>query len=570
MKLAKLARKYQTIVLGGLVFLMAISLVFWGPMLPSDTEHARGAGEFFNRMGQKIKVSFKEFELAKRKRFIWERWIRLIDCIQRFRNIEYLRFYPEPKEEEIHKRTWEDIVLLKDSEFFDIHVDDAKVVEHITRASWLGLSPADIPYFVSAPENLYKESLKDHIRIEELLGLFAESEFCNIDDAYKEYILQHKRALVRYCFFDPQDIKEFNKPIPPAEISSFINANKSQFEIPEKIRVDYLMVESSNFKKDVQEPKEEELKNFYDENRDVLYEIKEEKKEGEEKPTRYKSFDEVRQDIVDRLKLKKAEVLAYALMEKINLAIGDILSRGENPDFKKLSGDFHIRYGETPFMDSTRINELEKIIGNNSGIGDFAFGGARGNDIVTDIKKTTTGFIIYRLLDKKNGYKSSITNDVKNLAYKGARKKLIREEARKKALELVSQIEKTGFEKATQGGRVVFKSYGYFDRRGDWDKRFGTEDIAMELKKKAFEPRKDRKEIEVGNVAEVDIGEKSYVVYVEDLVDPSVWNFERELKETRDTLMQRNRMNFRQRQIDYIVKRISMMKDFTKKVKEKE
>lgn len=599
MKLAKKVRKYQTVVLGGIVAIMAISLIFsfsaW-PWREKEDSGSAIAGTFKDETAKTIVVTKQEYFTTRQKSEALIRYERIL-CLLRFYGIGLpyeaipysiwyygWKFSDDVPEEEINKRTWDNTILLYITNLYNITVDEPILINHLNFTyqilcykeylSRTGQVPrGQFPYSKEHYERLLQEYLhttaetfesavKDHLCIEKFLKLILESEFAPYSEVSKEFLDSNKKLKIRYTSFESKDFQKDIKPSSENAIHKYFNDNKKQFEMHKEIQLDYLFADFDTFKSKVIDPPEEETKKYYNENQQ-FYEVK----DGSQ--VRYKTFDEVRSEIKERIKLKKSEEMAYNIMKQINVEIGNLLKtipKEGKLNFSDIAKKFDIKYGITPYFSDENINEIEKVIGNDSDIEDFSFR-AHLNEITKGIKKTIKGCIIYRLIGQKELYvPNCITEDIREKVIKALKKEQIRQLARKKSLDIVSSVQQIGFEKTVRKYNVDFNIFGYFDKRGHIEKQECAGDktiLPNELVEKAFT-------LNIGNACNVDIGDESYVVFVEDIKKPSLQDFENQFEKMRNWQIGKKRHEAIKTSIDYYVKFVAQLDDKMKPEKKGE
>jgi hypothetical protein len=545
MKLAKKVRQYQAVVLGSIVFLIAVSLVFWGPAFPVAREEEQPAGEFRDREGRLIEVSQREFQNARYKVVIWERVLRQGGWLD---------------EKEIRRKTWEHIILLEDTKFYDIEVTDAQVIRWIRMLERVFRMPYDrLLMIAGASAKVFEESVREHLKVNELLRLLLESEFPTYAEIFERFLEDEKRAMIRYVSFGPKDVRGLLACVSQAAIEYALLTDRSEFKTPEKVQLDYLFADFETYKPQAPEPSIEEMQRYYEENKH-LYEIKKDE-EGSRQVPQYKPFEEVKDEIRDELKLKKAEDKVYELMQRVNLELGRVIKetpKTQRPDISVLAEQFGIRYWCTPFLDRSRIDELEEIIGLDSGIEDFAFFTADEGKFVKGIKKTTKGYIIYRLLRKKRPYEPCMSPEVRSVIFKRVKQEELKKLARKRTLDIVSEIQRSGWERAGRKYRLKWTICGYIDKRGRSDMRVGTEpSVPYELAEGAFKIDK------LGGATQVDIEGESYIVVLEDMLRPSHKDFIERFEEIkRERIFEMRRGDVMEALRRFIVDDLGDYKDF--------
>ncbi len=205
--------------------------------------------------------------------------------------------------------TWGRIILLKEAARWGIVVTDNEV------GDYLGLRFGDENGFnqklysrylqtYGITTSDYENEVRENMKIEKLMSLIQQTAKVTPQEIREKFDYENAKKKLKY---HKQPIEELIPLVDVAdeEVEDFYQTNLARiekFKIPRQVRVQYIMVETSSFYDQI-EITEEEMRKFYDDNTDLFTE-----KTGGESENRTKPFEEVKDEIVKRLRqLKRPE-----------------------------------------------------------------------------------------------------------------------------------------------------------------------------------------------------------------------------------------------------------------------
>jgi len=172
-------------------------------------------------------------------------------------------------------------------------------------------------------------------------------------------------------------------------------------------------------------------------------------------PEHYKKFEEVKDEIQERVKQNR---LDFIMHNKVNSAYDEIVLSGS---FDEYCGKNNIKINETDFLDEKALLSLNLTKDSISSIFQLNKGS------LSSVLKLADGFIIVELIDLKPPYIPEF-NDVKNNVEKDFQSKMQKENVRKKANDILNLAKKSNLSSAiSQSGlkQVVMKETGFIKRK---------------------------------------------------------------------------------------------------------
>src|SRR5262245_48339831 len=372
--------------------------------------------------------------------------------------MRYGRMPADPKPEELQKQAWEDIVLLREAKANGIEASEHEALLEMReifqrfapRAEYsdelMGRISQGV-YHVNFAT--FQSWIRDHVVIEKLLSLISNSEFADFDKVYEQVMKGHQVAKVWYASFDPKDyIKELKTPTTD-EIAGYYQKNKDKFKVPAKVQVSYLMTDIDELKKKEPEHTEAEIKKYYDDNKIAEFAKPHEHRPGEdhkedEKPE-YKTLDEVKAEIPNKIKTKAAEKKAAEIMNKVDVALGAAATANNNkyPDdiFDQLKKKFdaegpQLTHDITTSFDPKHVEDIEKIVGANSNLPNWTSDASTKVGDISQKVKTSKGVVLFRLQKRIDPMDPGITERIRESIVK----ELQKEQIKKKTSQVANNV----------------------------------------------------------------------------------------------------------------------------------
>lgn len=464
-----------------LVILMALTLVLSGTPGGRDTRDLDAdAGIIF----ENVRVSMREWEMHLRKAmpaYYWEHWLG---------NIRRHRSRPvPPNEEQLAALAWENIILLEDARRKGIVATPREVdlrLRDLFQTCARGQPMTDenfrqVAALFNTSLPVFEAWVADRVVLDKLLDLVEEAAFPDYSRVYEEILKNHRKARVWVAGVDPRDFTRELKPIRPEEISRHYEANKERYKVGEKIQISYLMANYEEFKKKVPDPSEDEVRRYYESHRDEFRKPGEESAAPSEKPTEkeppsLRPLEEVRPEILERLRMEKARLEAKKVMERIDPKIGAAFRDGKYPEtlFDDLKEEAR-REGISLVHDVTgafsirEVPDIEKIIGENSDLQAWAFDPERKAGDISRRNDTSKGSLFYRIQKKTAAYDPGLTEPVRKAIEKDLARQQIQKRASAFARGVVQEIEKNGFAAARRKFSLSWRLSRYFGLRNPYE-----------------------------------------------------------------------------------------------------
>jgi hypothetical protein len=525
-----------------IVVIMVVPLVLWGYMGKTGNEREEDkadAGVLYGR----IHISKGEFNrhLSVAAASWW--WKKYNDPMTMML-MQYGQQPKPPTPDQLNQQAWEDIILIREAKANGIEVSEQEthmqirdVFQYFVRGRGeysdeiMNKIATDLLHITFASLQGWAT---DHVIVEKLLSLISDSEFADYDKVYERLMSGHQMAKVWYASFDPKDyLKELKAPAPD-EIAGFYQKNKDKFKVPAKVQVSYLMADSEELKKLEPEPSEDLVKKYYEDNKIAEFAKPHQHHPGEEhkeeeKPE-YKSFDEVKSEIPNKIKQKAAEKKAADIMNRVDVALGAAATANNNkyPDdvFDQLKAKFKAEKVElvhdiTLAFDPKQVEDIEKTVGSNSNLASWAFDPAQKIGDVSQKVKTSKGVALFRLQKKIDPLDPGITERVRESIVKELQKEQIKKKTQQVANNVVQEISTHGMISARAKYPLDWRLTRYF-KLGGGDT--GIEDAALgqaigqEIQRGQVHPGK-AVVVSGANLRNKDKADWAFVAYLEDLVD---------------------------------------------------
>ena len=241
-----------------------------------------------------------------------------------------------------------------------------------------------------------------------------------------------------------------------------------------------------------------------------------------------KSFDEVKAEIPNKIKLKAAEKKAAEIMNKVDVALGAAATANNNkyPDtvFDDLKKKFDaekidLKYDITLSFDPKQVEDIEKTIGTNSNLATWAFDPSLKIGDISQKVKTSKGVALFRLSKKIDSQESGISDRVRESIVKELQKEQIKKKVQQVANNVVQEITTHGMISARAKHPLDWRLTRYFRLGGD----AGIEDAALgqAIGQQLYSAKAGVAQVLSGSMlrGSKDKADWAYVVYLEDLVE---------------------------------------------------
>ncbi len=557
MRFDQFVHRYTRGVFIFIVIVMVVPLVLWGYMGNSPEEEQGGAlaGTFQSASGGTVQVYQAQLtqQLHRAVPAWW--WKKYNDRMTMMMMMRFGRNPEPPKEQEIERQAWENLVLLQDArdkgftateqealvkirEIYNTFMNQWTVNDDVLNQIVRDLFHTTLPVF--------QAWAADQVLVDKLLETVSQSEFADYDRVYDQVLRQDQLARVWYAAFDPKDFSRETRPPTPDEILRHYDQNKAKFRTPEKARVSYLMAEFEAFKKKAPEPTEEQIKQYYQENQ-TQFEEEHKHQPGEEhredEKRQVKPLDQVRGDVISRIKQRDAEKAADELMGRVNVDLGAAAAanQGKYPEgiLETLKEKFAKEGAELVFSNTTAfsqkaVDDIEKEVGTGSRLGSWAFDPTVKEGVIGQKVKTSKGAVLFRLDGRKAGGDLGVTEAVRESIVKELQKVQVRRRTQSKASNLVQEINAKGLATVRSERPADWKVTRYFKTQGG---ETGIEErgLSFAISQQVSGPKAKPGVATVlsGSAVGRDFADWAYVVYVEDIVGGPPQESEDRFKEAR-------------------------------------
>ncbi|MBI3855968.1 MAG: hypothetical protein HY293_09795 [Planctomycetes bacterium] len=522
-----------------IVVIMVVPLVLWGYMGKSGMEKEEDKGDAGVLYGT-IHISKGEFNRhLGTAPASW--WGKKYDEPMTLMLMRYGRMPEPPKTADLQKQAWEDIILLREAKANGIDATEHESLVEMReifqrfapRAEYsdeiMNRIATDL-FHVSFSS--FQAWIHEHVMIEKLLNLISNSEFADYDKVYDRLMTGHQMARVWYASFDPKDYLKDVKTPTTDEIAGYYQKNKEKFKVPGKVLVSYLMADAEELKKKEPEPSEAEIKKYYDDNMKIEFAKPHEHHPGEEhKPDEkpeYKSFDEVKGEIPNKIKQKAADLKAAEIMAKVDVALGAAATANNNkyPDdvFDQLKKQFEkdkidLVHDITTSFDPKQVEDVEKTVGSGSNLGTWAFDGNTKVGDVSQKVRTGKGVVLFRLQKKIDALDPGITERIRESIVKELQKEQVKKKTQLAANNVVQEITTHGMISARMKHPLDWRLTRYF-KVGGGDTGIDDAQLGQAIGRQVGQLKPGKATMLPGtNIQNKDKADWAYVVYLEDLAD---------------------------------------------------
>ncbi|HLY09190.1 MAG TPA: hypothetical protein VKW04_07815, partial [Planctomycetota bacterium] len=562
---------------------MVLPLVLWGYMGKSGNEREEDKGDAGVLYGT-IHITKGDYNrhLATASASWW--WKKFNDPMTMMM-MRYGQQPQPPKPEELSKQAWEDIILLREAKASGIQASEQETLLELREMYQKFTGRPDYSdeimnriatEFFHVQFGSFMSWVADHVIIEKLLTLISDSEFADYEKIYDQVATGHSMAKVWFAALDPNDYLRDVKPPSTDEILAYYQKNKDKYKVPGKIQVSYLLADADELKKLEPEPSEEDVKKYYADNKTAEFAKPHEHDPGEEhheneKPE-YKSFEEVKAEIPNKIKQKAADKKAAEIMNKVDVALGAIATANANkyPDdaFDQLKSKFKaekidLAYDITNSFDAKGVEEIEKVVGASSTLGTWGFDPATKLGDVSQRVKTSKGVALFRLQKKIDSMDPGITERTRELIVKELRKEQLKKKVTQVANNVVQEITTHGMNATRHKFGLDWHVTRYFKTDGS---ELGIEDsslagaIANQVRGPQVKPG-EASTLSGASLRSPDKADWSYVVYLEDKTSLPPEDVSSQFSGSRKGMDEDARRRYRQVYIDDTVKTAALQLD---------
>ena len=541
---------------------MVLPLVLWG-YISGGGEEGRSS-EVVGTIFETVPVHKHELDRMTARAMVdwwWKQYTGPNAWMMRFKKPD------PPKEEELVKLAWENLVLLEDAKMKGIAATEKEVNDRfrdLYNQLTGGQQTQGADEILAGRVNeIFHSNLTafegwvgDIVVIEKLLQSVAEASFESYEDVYSQMSRDHVLAKAWYAGVDPKSFEKNTRPSTSDEIARRYEQNKAKYKVPAKAVVTALAADMEAYKKKVADPTEAEIRKYYDDHK-AEYLLPHEHAPGEEhkenEEPKYTSFEQAKADIPDKIKTEKAKESARELMAKVDRALGEMFdaAKKEYPAdaFEKLKAKFkdagpELAHDVLPRFGARDVEELEKTIGAGSNLGVWAFDAKTVKGSVSRVTATSKGVYLFRLLERVDGYDTGVTERVRESIERDLAKEQVRARASKEAARIAREIGAKGLTAAARGAAAEWGVTRYFKTKNPAETGIEDRQLSQAVASQAASLTPGK----TAGVAGAQAGKPdwSYVVYLEDLIPAAPENPEAEFAAARNRLDEEKRRKARE------------------------
>jgi hypothetical protein len=527
---------------------MVVPLVLWGNY--SSGKDDGKSGEVVGTVFDTVRIHKAELDHMRARAMVdwwWKQYTGPNAWMMRFRKPE------PPKDDELVKLAWENIVLLQDAKLKGISATEKEINERF-RDLYNQLTGGQRTenadqILASRVQEIFHSDLRafegwvaDVVVIDKLLETVSEAAFVSYEDVFSQMARDQVLAKAWYAGVDPKRFEKNTRASTSDEIARRYEQNKAKYKVPAKAVVTVLAADMEAYKKTVPEPVEADLRAYYDSHR-AEYLLPHEHAGGEEhkenEEPKYTSFEQAKAEIPGKIKTEKAKAAAGDFMAKVDVALGemfDAASKSYPADaFEKLKAKFkdqgpELSHDVLPRFGAREVEDVEKSIGTGSNLGSWAFDAKTVKGSVSRVTATTKGVYMFRLLERVEGYETGVTERVRESIERDLAKEQVRTRASAEATRLSKEIGAKGLAAARGADWGVTR---YFKTKNPAETGIEDKQLSQAVASQASSLTPGKASVVAGSQAGKP--DWSYVVYLEDVI-PSLENAETEFSAAKSRL----------------------------------
>lgn len=558
MRFDQFVHRYTKGVFAFIIVVMVVPLVLWGYMGNSqEGDPEEEAGKIQTETGGPVGIGMSEFTQQRVRAVPAWWWKKYNDRMTMMMMMRFGRNPEPPKDADIEKQAWENIILLRDARDKgmvateqETFVKVRKVYEMFTGQGTVddGILDKIVRDLFHTTQPVFLAWAADQVMIDKMLDLVSDGEFADYDRVYDQVLRQDQHARVWYASFDPKDYSRETRPPTPDEILKHYEQNKAKFRSPEKVRVSYLMAEFEPLKKKAPEPTEDEIKKYYEENKGQFEKEDDHKHApGEQhrpdEPKQYKPLDEVKADVASKIKQRTAEKEADKVMDRVNIELGAAAAanQGKYPEgiLETLKEKFakegaELVFSNTAAFDRKHVDDLEKEIGTGSALATWPFDPAVKEGEIGQKVRTSKGTALFRLDGRKAGGDLGVTEVAREAIVKELQKEQLKKKTHARASNLAQEITAKGLAAVRAERALDWRVTRYFKTQGG-ETGIDDKNVAFAISQQVTggKAKPGTASVLSGSSIGRDFADWAYVVYVEDLVGGVPEDSEDRFKESR-------------------------------------
>ncbi len=472
-----------------------------------------------------------------------------------------------PKVADVAQQAWQRLVLLEEARRRGFAVTEPEVQGKMEEACRYILGDMPNPpegylekialgYYHAGSLTTFHGWASDQVLIDKLIDLVTGGEFADYSKVYDEVFKQQQVARAWVAAVDPKESFREPRPVQTEDVLKHYEKNKARFLAPGKIQVTYLLLEVEPLKKKAAEHSEDEVRKYYEGNREEFAkEQGEPPAEGVKKEREYRPLAEVRAEVVEKIKVKKAKDEVYAILDRVNSDLGSFAVNDKYPEnvFDKVKEKYkaegvELVHDVTGVFGPGQVEEIEKIVGEKSSLATWGFEAGREVGEISGKCETSKGGVFFRIQKKIDAYDPGLTEPVRERIVKELQAEQHMSRASRLASKVEGEINARGFAAARRKYALEWRPTRYFSESGET----GLDDPGLSgaVAQKVSRLEQGRAVTFPGQGEKKDV---TYVLYLEDAVNTAPRDVEGRFEHERSRMDLRARKERKRGFVDALV-----------------
>jgi hypothetical protein len=360
-------------------------------------------------------------------------------------------FFPQ-ESSSIVSLVWKQLMFIEEAKRMGVVVTDQEVEDGLQRLAFQifggqqpNMNKLELIQFLCTNFRLNQEqivrTLREALLVEKLESMLQSSTKITSEEIWQRYSFENEQVKFKVLTLKAKDFID-SVQVTEDEISAYyekhkdieysMDSEKPGYKAPERVKIECLIARYDDIEKQVSIPAEEDMKKYYDDNKETQFKIPESKAEDEEKDktgvkdasstenkklekageevilkdkgtSRYKSFAEVKEEIQKTFTRQKAVEKATEIMNRLDEEIYETLDKAERPSFKDLANRYNIAYevpkGKKSSNELLTENDLWEIFPASDQITQAVFDRDKFEPSIPF--EYAEGKVIFQVIDKK-------------------------------------------------------------------------------------------------------------------------------------------------------------------------
>lgn len=401
-------RKYERWIMFGILILTALAFGITGTMLElfNKDNKENYAGEVFGE-----RISILDFNNCRARWSGFTQW-----CLANYRPWFFtyaspfdtvdISLYQKNQENYLNELTWNVLILsrLADQAGFTVSIDE--VSEYIKSSPQLnnkerGFSKQDYDALLARlqmPPAVFEQTATEFLKIHKYRSFILESITASTEESFNKFMDKNDELKISWIAFKSDDFISKIRGTTVEEIKEYYERNAKTYEIPLKVQMEYIFACTDDIKKEITaEPTKEETDEYFNKRRTAEF--------------KDKTPDQVKDEVKSGVLKQKANDLALERIGQAEVKIRELSVRDKPISLQELASEFKLKYNQTGWFTTERLSEMEKEFGASPFLRRqlAAFKeGETSDNIITD-----KGYLVFRLMDKKDAYLPILTAQIK-------------------------------------------------------------------------------------------------------------------------------------------------------------